>query len=112
MGLFDGTPLQRPVLCDQCGQDVTACVCPPKELRPVPAEKLQLRIRVERRKRGKIVSVVSGLECPASQRAELLKTLKQICGAGGSVDATQIEIQGDHHARIQAHLLELGYKVR
>ncbi len=43
---------------------------------------------------------------------ELAATLKQRCGAGGTVKDGRIEIQGDQRDRIVAELEKLGYKVK
>ena len=116
MGLFDGTSLERPVLCDQCGADVRACDCvatdDQAQVAHIPPEKQRLRLRLEKRKRGKIVTVVNGLQGDPTRIRELLTILKNHCGAGGSLEETQIEIQGDHTTRIRERLQQLGYRVQ
>ncbi len=108
MGLFDGTPLARPVFCDRCGQDSKHCGCPPLD---TPAGQQRLKIRREKRKRGKIVTVVSGFTCSKAQCQALLTALKNECGAGGSVEEQSIELQGDHLTRLPALLLSRGYRI-
>jgi translation initiation factor 1 len=108
MGLFDGTPLARPVLCEQCGQDIKLCGCPPPD---TPPDKQQLKIRLEKRKRGKIVTVIAGFTCSTAQCHALLTSLKNECGAGGCVEGQLIELQGDHLARLPASLRARGYRV-
>ena len=116
MGLFDGTELERPVLCDRCEQDVKTCSCEPileESCEPdVPPEKQSVKIRVDKRKRGKMVTVVSGVRGPVPQLQRLLTELKNHCGAGGTVSDSDVEIQGDHVARIRAYLIGQGYRVR
>ncbi|MEC8558269.1 MAG: translation initiation factor [Planctomycetota bacterium] len=116
MGLFDGTALERPVLCERCEQDVKTCACEPlieaKDEPEVEPSKQRLRVRSEKRKRGKLVTVVSGLKGPERQRQELLTQLKNRCGAGGTLnDDQQIEIQGEQSERLRAELEQLGYRV-
>ncbi len=109
MGLFDGTALERPILCDRCHQTVSLCKCPPLD---TPAEKQSLKIRLDKRKRGKLVTVVSGFHCSEMQIQETMSFLKSQCGAGGCVDSGNIELQGDHTLRIAELLIERGYRIQ
>jgi translation initiation factor 1 len=113
VGLFDGTPLERPVLCERCGKDVKECDCPPVEEQQVepetPPEKQRLKLRTEKRKRGKVVTVVAGLSGSSQQKQLLLSELKDLCGAGGTIDDWNIEIQGKHVERISEYLRKKGY---
>ena len=111
MGLFDGTPLERPVLCGHCGQPIAECTCPADITADVRPEQQRLRIRLEKRKRGKVVTVISGFGCSPSQIAQVLKQLKGECGAGGTSDQDYVEIQGEHCDRVRQRLAELGYKI-
>jgi translation initiation factor 1 len=108
MGLFDGTVLARPVLCDRCQTETRLCKCPPLD---TPTSKQSLKIRLDKRKRGKLVTVVSGFHCSETQVAETLSILKSQCGAGGSIDGESIELQGDHTLRIRELLIHRGYRV-
>ena len=76
----------------------------------VPPEKQQPRIAVEKRKRGKTVTVVRGIH--EADLPELLVQLKNKCGAGGSMQDDTIEIQGKHVDRIAAELKSQGYQMR
>ena len=111
MGLFDGTPFERPVRCEICMQLLNDCTCPkaPQLAEPTAAQQ-KLQIRVEKRKYGKMVSVVSGFSCSEPRLKQLMKELKDHCGAGGSVDGHAISIQGDHVQRLRRYLREQGYK--
>ncbi len=113
MGLFDGTPLERPVLCERCGLDVKQCKCEPlKTPEPeVEPNKQRLQIRVEKRKRGKLMTVVSGFSGTDSQRQSVLKRLKDYCGAGGTLADGNVELQGDHVQRAAGFLRGEGYRV-
>jgi translation initiation factor 1 len=61
-------------------------------------------------RKGKTVTTISGAS-PA-QAAELARALKRLCGTGGSVVDGVIEIQGDHRAKIVAHLEASGLQVK
>ncbi len=115
MRLFEGTPLDRPPRCEQCGDLESVCNClpaaPPHPPRIAP-ETQTARLAVEKRKRGKQVTVVRGLPAEGHDLAELLTRLKTRCGAGGTVKNETLEIQGNHADRIRQTLHELGYRVQ
>lgn len=112
--LFAGTPLDRPPRCERCGELEQACLCPPQvEPRKVtPPEKQTARIQVEKRPKGKVVTVVRGLDAAGTDLESLTSTLKNSCGTGGTVKEGTIEIQGDHQARVEAALSKQGFKVK
>jgi translation initiation factor 1 len=111
-GLFDGTPLERPVTCERCAQPRAACRCPRNAAGEItlPADQ---PARVRREKRGgKLVTVVSGLDPVATDLAALVKELRAALGAGGTVKGDTVEIQGDHREALVARLRELGYPAK
>ena len=72
-----------------------------------------MRVRLETKgRKGKAVTVVTGVPLGETELADLGKKLKQKCGAGGTVKDGAIEIQGDHRAAVTAALQALGYKPR
>ena len=72
-----------------------------------------IRVVIDRKRRaGKSVTVASGFQLTAASLSELAATLKKRCGAGGTAGDGEIEIQGDHAARVAAELERLGYRVR
>lgn len=82
---------------------------------PFPTRQLNnlVRVYIERAGRGgKTVSVVKGIMSPPHGKEALLKLLKTKIGAGGAVKGENIEIQGDHRAKIVTILNELGYKAK
>jgi translation initiation factor 1 len=75
--------------------------------------KQTIRVVLDRKRRaGKSVTVASGFQLTAASLAELAAALKKRCGAGGKAGDGEIEIQGDHAARVVAELERLGYRVR
>jgi translation initiation factor 1 len=76
-----------------------------------PTSKSVIRVSLDKKaRRGKKVTVVSGLPLAEEALLNLAAGLKQICGSGGTVKDGQIEIQGDHRDRIMADLQNRGYK--
>jgi translation initiation factor 1 len=112
-GLFDGTPLERPVTCAACGRPLDECDCPRDASGDVlrPCDQTAV-IRLERRKNGRTVTAVSGLDPVANDLPGLLRSLKSACAAGGAVADAGVEVQGDHRPAARALLEELGYRVR
>mmetsp|Transcript_22585 Transcript_22585/g.58886 ORF Transcript_22585/g.58886 Transcript_22585/m.58886 type:complete len:183 (-) Transcript_22585:86-634(-) len=68
-----------------------------------------VRVQATRSGRGgKTVTVISGL--PAGEMSSLAKSLKAKCGSGGKVRGADLELQGDHTAKLVQLLQELGFK--
>jgi translation initiation factor 1 len=113
MGLFDGTPLERPVTCAVCGKALADCRCPRDAAGRVcrPADQ-PARVSREKRGKGKVVTVVSGLDPAASDLPGLLARLKSACAAGGTISGDKLEVQGDHRDRVVVMLKELGYPAK
>ena len=111
MRLFEGTPLDRPPRCERCGELEEACICPPEPVKRRPPREQTARLAIEKRKKGKIVTVVRGLVEPDSDLSNLLTQLKSACGAGGALKDETLEIQGKQVERVRQHLINLGYRV-
>ncbi len=60
-------------------------------------------------RKGKGVTIVTGLQLSGDQLEKLAKELKAKCGAGGTLKQDIIEIQGDHRGAIVALLQEKGF---
>lgn len=112
MRLLAGTEWDKPPTCERCGELEEACTCPPPAKVYAKPASQTAKLAVEKRKRGKIMTVVRGLSAADNDLPALLSTLKNTCGAGGTVKDDLIEIQGDHHERIRTTLTKIGYKVR
>lgn len=114
MGMFSGTPWDRPPHCERCEKPEAECVCPPlpKQKSVVPPGKQTLKLSVEKRKKGKLVTVIRGLAGDAEDLDALLGKLKSSCGAGGTRDADALEIQGEQLERVRVLLSGWGYRVK
>lgn len=112
MRLFAGTPYDQPPKCDRCGALEADCKCPPLPAARIPPNQQVVRLAVEKRKKGKVVTVIRGLSRAGNDLPTLLSLLQSKCGAGGALDENQLEIQGQHVARIRVALSELGYRVQ
>ncbi len=112
-GLFAGTPLERPVTCVVCEQPLEACQCPRDGDGEVllPADQTA-NVRLEKRRKGKVVTTISGLDPQAADLKAILKKLKSVCGSGGTISENTIEVQGDHREKIASELKKLGYAIK
>lgn len=82
---------------------------------PVDVEpsKQTIRVAIDRKRRaGKTVTVASGFQHKPETLTSVAAALKKKCGAGGTAKEDEIEIQGDHVAKVVAELQKLGYRVR
>ena len=104
-------------LCPECARPVAECRC--RRSKPAQPAAAAARgdgiVRVAREtqcRRGKGVTVISGLPLAGEALEQLATRLKKRCGSGGTVDGAVIEIQGDHRDTLVAELGKLGYTVK
>ena len=95
-------------VCPRCGMQ--PCVCYTVDL---PARQQTAYVQRDRKRRkGKTVTVISGLQHSTQTLKDLLTMLKTSCGAGGTLKEGELEIQGDQRDRVAEKLRELGYKIK
>lgn len=79
----------------------------------LPPQQQNVRIQATRSgRKGKTVTVISGLQLSEASMEKLLKALKSYCGAGGTLKENYLEIQGDQREKVLAYLLKQGYKAK
>jgi translation initiation factor 1 len=105
-------------ICPRCDQPHAQCTCsknPPAAGKAAARPKGDGIVRVGREtkgRRGKGVTIISGLPLSAEELRELATQLKNRCGTGGTVKEDCIEIQGDHRETAILELQRLGYQVK
>ena len=62
-------------------------------------------------RKGKVVTLIFGVQHNRQTLEEIAKQLKQHCGAGGTIRALTIEIQGDQRVKIAEKLRSMNYTV-
>ncbi len=77
-----------------------------------PFKEQNVRIHLDRKGGGKIVSLIKGIECDSQDMKQIAKELKSKCGVGGAVKGGNILIQGNHREKIQKILSEKGFNVK
>jgi translation initiation factor 1 len=99
--------------CSNCKRRAEACVCPKGTPGKAASGDGIVRVMRDRKgRKGKTVTVVSGIPGGPDVLAEIATTLKKLCGSGGTVADGNVEIQGDHRDRVAAKLADLGYRVK
>ena len=95
-------------MCPGCGRPVAQCVC--RAAADVPRGDGVVRVgRETKGRKGKGVTIITGLPLDAKGLRKLAKHLKRKCGAGGTVKDGVIEIQGDHREMLLEELRKEGY---
>ncbi len=83
-------------MCPACGKPVDECVCR-REKKAIPIGDGIVRVgRETKGRKGKGVTIITGLPLDESGLQKLATDLKRRCGAGGTVKGNTIEIQGDY----------------
>lgn len=99
-------------MCPDCGKPIGACVCRKSASSPTSAQGVVRVGRETAGRRGKGVTVITGLGLAPAQLEALCTQLKKKCGSGGTVKNGVIEIQGDHRDLLVAELTKLGRTVK
>lgn len=111
MRLFEGTEYDRIPQCERCEKPECDCKCSKLIHTKVPNQQTA-RVDVEKRKKGKIVTVIRGLNAVDNNLPAIHKMLKSGCGAGGTCDGDVLEIQGEQLERVRVLLTEAGFRIK
>ncbi|ACN14178.1 putative translation initiation factor SUI1 [Desulforapulum autotrophicum HRM2] len=94
-------------VCPACSLPVAECRCRKAGQAIETDGKVRISY-VTKGRRGKGVTLITGLALEADELKCLGKRLKQRCGTGGTVKGGTIEIQGDQRVLLTAELKALG----
>ncbi|MFH1155782.1 MAG: translation initiation factor Sui1 [Pseudomonadota bacterium] len=98
-------------MCPVCGEAVSACTCSRKQALPKGDGTVRVGRSTKGRK-GRDVTLITGLSLDPEAMKTLARELKQCCGSGGTIKGGTIEIQGDHRETLLEELRGLGYSVK
>ncbi len=94
-------------ICAVCGLPDELCMC-----EEIAKEQQLIRVTNDKRRYGKTVTIVEGLDVGDIDIEELARTLKNRCAAGGTAKEGRIELQGQHRRRVKEVLEGMGYRVQ
>jgi translation initiation factor 1 len=95
-----------PEICNTCGLPKELCVC-----EEIAREQQDIKIFIEKRRYGKTVTIVEGINANDIDINDLARQLKTKCASGGTVKDGNIELQGDHKKKVLDALIELGFNI-
>jgi len=97
-------------ICPGCAKPVDLCVCQKIKKMAVLNPDGIVRLRYETKgRKGKGVTLITGLPLSEAALSDLAKKLKQRFGTGGAVKDSAIELQGDHRDAAEQELRRMGY---
>ncbi len=79
---------------------------PPELYEQLIREQQFIKIRLDRRKFGKEVTIIEGTTGNTSELKQIASKLKSKLATGGTVKEGRIELQGDHRHRVKQILIE------
>ena len=93
-------------ICDVCGLPKEICVC-----EDIAREQQRIAITVDKRRYGKMMTIVDGINPHDLDIDALISNLKSICACGGTIKDGKIELQGDHRTKVKETLEKMGFVV-
>ncbi len=91
-------------ICPVCGLPSELCMC-----EEIAREQQTVRISTDRRRYGKTVTVIDGIDENDIDIDDLARKLKTRCAAGGTAKKGRIELQGEHRKKVKMVLDEMGF---
>jgi len=91
-------------ICPQCGLPKELCVC-----ETIAKEQQKIIVTTEKKKFGKLNTVIKGLDEKEINLKDLAKKLKAKFACGGTVKEGNIELQGNHKQNMKTTLVQLGF---
>jgi translation initiation factor 1 len=91
-------------ICDTCGLPEELCVC-----EEIARESQEIRIYADKRRYGKVMTIVEGINPQDIDLDKLVKELKNKCACGGTLKEGRVELQGEHRKRVAEVLKEMGF---
>ena len=100
-------------MCPECSKPIKECICRKQNAAVKPNGGIVRVGRETQGRKGKGVTVITGVPLLGDELKEFAKTLKARCGSGGTIkDGDIIEIQGDHRDLMVETLKQRGWNVK
>lgn len=91
-------------VCPKCGLNKELCIC-----EAIAKEEQKIRIRSIKRRFGKIITLVEGLDENDIAIKDVAKSLKSKLACGGTIKNSTIELQGEHVTKAKEELIRMGF---
>ena len=91
-------------VCPKCGLAKELCVC-----EVIAKEEQRIKVKTEKRKFGKLITIVTGINAKDIDLRDVAKKLKSKLACGGTVKGENIELQGQHKDRVKQELINMGF---
>ncbi|MEI6127431.1 MAG: translation initiation factor Sui1 [Pseudomonadota bacterium] len=98
-------------MCPACNNPLAHCSCT-RGTRPSKGDGTVRVSRETKGRKGKGVTIITGLPLDQEGLSHIAKKLKQKCATGGTIKEAAIELQGDHRDRVLEELKQQGYTVK
>jgi translation initiation factor 1 len=97
--------------CPRCRAFLAKCKC--KGAKQAPAGDGVVRVMHSTKgRKGKGVTIVTGVPLAGADLKAFVKKLKARCGAGGAIKEDSVEVQGDHRETLIPLLKKQGWVVK
>jgi translation initiation factor 1 len=91
-------------ICKNCGLPKELCVC-----ENIAKEQQKIKIVSKKIRYGKFVTMIQGMDSKKIDIKKLMKTLKGKLACGGTFKNNEIELQGEHKAKVKELLIKEGF---
>ncbi len=91
-------------VCIRCGLPKDLCVC-----ESIAKETQTITIQTEKKKFGKVYTIIVGFDEKEIALDDLAKKLKAKFACGGTAKKGRIELQGDHKQKVKDFLVSMGF---
>ncbi|MFX1365136.1 MAG: stress response translation initiation inhibitor YciH [Promethearchaeota archaeon] len=91
-------------ICAICSFPKELCICD-----SLSADEQQIVISNDRRKWGRVVTVITFVGNFDINLHNILTKAKKKCASGGTVRDNKVELQGDHRFKLKKFLIDLGF---
>lgn len=91
-------------ICKNCGLPKELCVC-----ENIAKEQQKIKIVSKKIRYGKSVTMIQGIDAKTIDVKKLMKTLKAKLACGGTFKNDEIELQGEHKAKVKELLIKEGF---
>ena len=91
-------------VCQVCGLPKELCIC-----ETIARETQKIKVYSEKRKFGKTITIVEGIDARNIDVKALLKKMKKKLACGGTYKNGRLELQGEHKLKVKKLLVEEGF---